>query len=231
MGKIMINGKKYGGTTSTMAKDITFDRAGGTLTSSNLQDVVNELDSKVSEQNENLQWYIDNGFLPDPNSNKLLIMANGKLLNGQSVVVGENTLNYTVSFENITNALEIKYKKTTSDNVDAYGVALLNEAIDVTQYSKVKMVYDLVEYYCHADTSLNTHWTGKFGLAKSKSDFIKSTTKYSAVERMSEVIGNSFTVELDVSNLSGTHYLAITHGSFNPGIFHMTARCKDIWLE
>ena len=29
MGKIMINGKKYGGTTSTMAKDITFDKSGG----------------------------------------------------------------------------------------------------------------------------------------------------------------------------------------------------------
>lgn len=46
MGKIMRNGKKYGGSASTMAKDIVYEKSDGTV--SNVQDMINEQNEKIS---------------------------------------------------------------------------------------------------------------------------------------------------------------------------------------
>ena len=76
MSKIMRNGNKYGGTASSMAKDIVYEKEDGTP--SNVQGEIDEL-------NKNLQWYIDNGFLLNPNdicnisiyNNRCQIVKNG----------------------------------------------------------------------------------------------------------------------------------------------------------
>ena len=56
MSKIMRNGKKYGGTASSMAKDIIYDGTESGLESTDAQGAIDELQEQVSELNSKLDW-------------------------------------------------------------------------------------------------------------------------------------------------------------------------------
>lgn len=55
MSKIMRNGKKYGGTASSMAKDIIYDGTESGINAINVQGAIDEVNTKVDEQSKKIE--------------------------------------------------------------------------------------------------------------------------------------------------------------------------------
>lgn len=214
---------------------------GGELTAKNMayddtetQLGVNNVQDAIVEQSKNFQWWIDNGFLPDPNTNKLLIMAKGIFFNGQSISVGTNTF-YDTSFSDVTNALQIRHQKTRSDNINAGGFAVLNDALDLTNYQKLCVLYDVTSIYTTTAVIAGGEMGDQFSLRRSKTDF-----KFTGINGNSNVIKptqinmgicSMCTAEIDVSDLDGLYYFGISQGNWYDGQCYLTICIRDIWLE
>lgn len=75
----------YDANDSYNAKKIVYDNAESGMEASTVQGAIDELNSNIDDQSKNLQWYIDNGFLPSQNdicdisvyNNRCQIVRNG----------------------------------------------------------------------------------------------------------------------------------------------------------
>ena len=65
MGKIMRNGKKYSGASSSMAENIIYDNTESGLEANDVQGAIDELSSNVDEQNKKLTNITGNKYVHD----------------------------------------------------------------------------------------------------------------------------------------------------------------------
>lgn len=199
---------------STLGSDIKYDE------NTSVNDKIDEHATLIDEQNKNLQWYIDNGYLPNPNApfnylydngNRCIALTGGWLKGftyGAGGIVSFNS-NY-MCISNISSAGN--YYNS------AYVSVVTVNAIDLTNVSKIVV---LVEIDCDDDN-------GILYVTKKPSTDDPSTTN---VPSANKVFFNNKAkrVELDTSSLTGFYNVALSVRGYSGDI--TTAYITEIYYE
>ena len=226
-GRLIIDGVDVSGSVGSAAS-VPYSNTNSGLEATNVQGAIDELNSNF------IQWWIEKGFLPNPLTNRLSIMSNGILLNNQNISTRGNQ-NYSVTFENITDALQINFNKTTSNNVGATGFAVLDNPLDLTNYKKLHLVYDTIKWNGNGTIIPNSTMGDQFSFRTSLENFkYGATSGDTSVIKPTQIkldVGNMYTEDIDLSDLTGLYYFGISQGTYTSGQHSLTINLRDIWLE
>lgn len=184
----------------------------------------------------NLQWFIDNGFLPDPNG--AFVYINGAFEDGQSMESGSNNNNVSVSISTLVSCLEITLTKSSATNTDAFGNAIFKNPISLTNYTKLIVEYDVISvsqatygamgFFITSDKA-NPSYSTTNGLSYDGGQVqTKGTTTSYSVKKQAK---SGLKLEMDISTKSGSYYFGVFHNSFNGSSHVDKIRINKVYLS
>ena len=184
------------------------------------------------ELNSNFEWWIKNGFLPNPDAQIIYIFNNGIYEEDQNLVHISRTYYSEPSITIENNNLKVQFIRSGTSNTDSYCLNMFNKKLFVGNNSKIEIEYEIVSNNYSDQYAAGRHGN-IFFLAPEMEDANISyykTTNCTHYTKLSNSLGK-YTASIDLSGFnSSSCYLCFAQMAYDPVKFSTVINISNIKL-